>query len=103
MLALGALGWPFFRFVQRIPEGDDYLQVLAVDEDLRGSGVGSLLIGHVERRALAAGARRLSLDVALGNQGARRLYVRRGLVEEAVSPSLYLSSGARVIRMVKDP
>jgi ribosomal protein S18 acetylase RimI-like enzyme len=90
-----------FRFIDTIPDGDYYLQAIAVDENARGRGVGTSLFDRVEHRARAAGCERLTLDVAIENEGARRLYERLGLRIAATSPRSYLGPESRVHRMVK--
>ena len=51
---------------------------LAVASDMRGRGIGTKLIGHVERYAREQGYRILSLDVVDTNTGALRLYQKLG-------------------------
>ena len=51
--------------------------------------------------AATAGARRLALDVAVGNDGAKRLYERRGMTIDATSPPIPLMGGTAVHRMTK--
>jgi ribosomal protein S18 acetylase RimI-like enzyme len=78
---------PLWRILDTVPEGDFYLQGIAVEPELRGAGIGSLLMDDIERRARASGSARLSLDVAAKNKGARKLYARRGMVESSEWPS----------------
>lgn len=99
LVAVAAVLWPVLRFMDRLPEGDHYLQAVAVDEARRGHGVGSRLIDEVMARARERGDVRLVLDVAVDNPGARRLYERLGMTVEATSPPALLP-GARVHRMV---
>jgi ribosomal protein S18 acetylase RimI-like enzyme len=87
-------------FMDRVPEGDWYLQAVAVDQAHRGAGIGSLLLDHAEATAETAGAERLALDVDVDNDGARRLYERRGMAVDAPSPSIPLL-GTAVYRMTK--
>jgi len=75
-------------FLGTYADGDFYVQGFAVDEGLRGRGIGSELMDAMERRARAAGSKRLILNVAAKNQGARRFYSRRGLAVEAGWPKL---------------
>ena len=77
---------PLMRIIDTIADGDYYLLSIAVDERLRGQGVGSLLIDHIEERAVTSGSARLSLDVSAGNESARRLYERRGMTMESEWP-----------------
>ena len=78
---------PLWRVLETVPEDEFYLQAIAVDPELRGSGVGSLLLDDVIERGRASGSARLTLDVASGNDGARRLYARRGFTEVSEWPS----------------
>jgi ribosomal protein S18 acetylase RimI-like enzyme len=101
MAVFTVLGQPLLRFIERVPEGDFYLQAVAVDDDQRGHGIGSLLIDHAEAQAKRSGCRRLALDVAAKNDGARRLYERRGMVVKAESPHPPFMPRMRALRMVK--
>ena len=79
--------WPLFRILDTVSEGDFYLLGLAVEPNMRGAGIGSLLMADTEDRARRAGSSRLCLDVAAKNEGARRLYERRGMVETSRWPA----------------
>ncbi len=96
-----AIGRSLFQFIETVPDGDYYLQAVAVDETQRGSGVGSMLIDHCALGAIAAGSTRLALDVVETNDAARRLYERRGMQLEATSPRVLFLPGTRAHRMVK--
>lgn len=101
MIPVWVLGRALFSFIDTVPDGDYYLAGMAVDEDHRGSGIGSMLLDEVEIRAAKSGCRRLALDVAADNDGARRLYERRGMTVDSLSPSMFLMPDKRVYRMVK--
>ena len=101
MGALAILGFTLLRFLDTLDPGDCYLQAIAVDEASRGGGIGSELMDHVEDEARAKGCAQLSLDVALENEAARRLYRRRGLEELRTSPSVLFMPETRVVRMAK--
>ena len=92
---------PLFRILTSIPDGDFYLLAMAVDKQMRGRGVGSTLMDHVEERARRNGSRRLCLDVAVKNAGARRLYEHRGMSVEARWPKLRLLPPL-FVRMAKE-
>lgn len=77
---------PLWRILETVAEGDFYLQGIAVVPNLRGAGIGSLLMKDIEDRASASGSARLCLDVAAKNKGARKLYARRGMVESSEWP-----------------
>ena len=59
-----------------------YISWLAVAEGNRGMGAGSALMAWVENLAAERNANRITLGVAKGNP-AKRLYERRGYVQEA--------------------
>ena len=75
-------------FLGTYVDGDFYIQGFAVDEDLRGLGIGSALMDAMEQRARTSGSRRLILNVGARNEDARRLYDRRGMTIEAGWPKL---------------
>lgn len=58
-------------------------------------------INVVEDRAHQSGAARLALDVSISNDGAHKLYERRGMRVESESPKLFFSPQTRFFRMVK--
>ena len=62
--------------------GDRYGEVwtVFVTEHARGGGVGSALLDAVDAELASRGIRDLMIGVMEGNDGARRLYERRGLV-----------------------
>lgn len=100
MMAVVTLCAPLLRFLGNHADGDFYLQSIAVDKECRGEGVGSALIDAIEGRARACGAIRLSLDVSAKNEGARRLYERRGLTVESTWPKLFFLPQI-IVRMMK--
>jgi ribosomal protein S18 acetylase RimI-like enzyme len=75
-------------FLGTYAERDFYVQGVAVDEELRGRGIGSALMDAMEQRARAGGSRRLILNVGAKNDGALRFYRRRGFIAEAGWPKL---------------
>ncbi len=81
---------PLIRILETIEEGDFYIVTMIVDGDLRGQGVGTEVLLHMGQRAREAEAARISLDVASGNKGARRLYERKGWIVESKWPNLPL-------------
>lgn len=92
---------PLWRFLDTIRDGEFYLQAIAVESQVRGQGVGSTLIDSIEARAVANGSARLSLDVAAKNEGARRLYERRGMMVESQWPKRLKIPRFRILRMTK--
>jgi ribosomal protein S18 acetylase RimI-like enzyme len=92
---------PLLRILTSIPDDGFYLLAVAVDDEARGRGVGSCLMDFVEERARHNGSGRLCLDVAVKNEGARRLYERRGMSAEARWPKLRLMPPL-FVRMTKE-
>ena len=58
-----------------------YLSKLYIFREFRGRGTGSKVIDAVEAEARSMGAARIHLDVNYRNEGAIRLYRRKGFVE----------------------
>ena len=71
------------RILDTIPGDDSNFQAIATARELRGQGDGSALIDAIEDRARVSGSTRLSLHVSAKNQGARKLYERRGMAVES--------------------
>ncbi len=92
---------PLMRILDSIADGDFYLQAIAVDKELHGDGVGSVLMDCFEERARASGSTRLSLDVSAKNEGARRFYERRGMTVASQWPKRLPIPGLRFYRMTK--
>ena len=88
--------------IASVPSDDYYIRALAVDPDQRGHGIGTLLLNVLTEAARASGCQRLALDVAATNKGARRLYERIGLVQEAESARFFDLPNTNVLRMVSD-
>ncbi len=54
----------FAPIIDSIADGDFYVHAIAVDKELRGEGVGSVLMDSVEERPRTSRSTRLSLDVS---------------------------------------
>ena len=63
----------------RMAHGDFHIGSLAVTPEFRGSGVGTILIGHAEGCARQCGAKGLSLEVSRVNQAAIDRYRLLGI------------------------
>jgi GNAT superfamily N-acetyltransferase len=57
-----------------------YVDDLVTDEARRSKGVGRALLGHLERKARAAGFDNLTLDSGTQRQQAHKFYFREGMV-----------------------
>ena len=101
MRAVRVLCAPLLRILTSIPNDCFYLLAVAVDDEAQGRGVGSCLMDFVEERARHNESGRLCLDVAFKNEGARRLYERRGMSTEARWPKLRLMPPL-FVRMTKE-
>ncbi len=73
----GPLGYALAAVVPQTPIRG-HLYDLFVRRDARGRGVGRALIAAVAQQFKQRGVSHLSLDVAVGNESARRLYERLG-------------------------
>ncbi len=84
------------------PESDTefYVWLLAVSEEYRRHGVGSLLMDHLEKCAREAGSTHFSLDTDPKNERARNFYEHRGMSVESGWPTLPLVP-RMVVRMSK--
>lgn len=92
---------PIMRIIDSIAHGDFYVQAIAVDTELRGDGVGSILMDASEERAHASGSTRLSLDVSAKNKEARRFYEHRGMRVESQWPKRLALPALKLYRMTK--
>jgi len=92
---------PIMRIIDSIADGDFYVQAIAVDTELRGNGVGSVLMDSSEDRARTSGSTRLSLDVSAKNKGARRFYEHRGMNVESQWPKRLAIPVLKFNRMTK--
>jgi ribosomal protein S18 acetylase RimI-like enzyme len=92
---------PLMRIIDSIADGDFYVHAIAVDTELRGDGVGSVLMDAVEKEARASGSTRLSLDVSAKNEGAIRFYERRGMTVESQWPKRLPIPVLKFYRMTK--
>ena len=91
-----------YSFMDVHEDGDSYLQAIAVGPEHRGKGVGRILIDAVGDRAVAAGSRRLTLDVDVTNHGAIALYRRMGWeIMRSSRPLPRGLGGTSVHRMVR--
>lgn len=92
---------PMRRIIDSIPDSDFYVLAIAIDKELRGDGVGSVLMEFVEEQARASRSTRLSLDVSARNEGACRFYKRRGMSVESQWPTRFAIPGLTFYRMTK--
>ena len=93
---------PLMRIIDSMADRDFYLQAIAVDKQLRGDGLGALLMDSLEQQARESGAKRLSLDVSAGNEGGIRFYERRGMTIESQWPKRLKIPALKFYRMIEE-
>ncbi|QHT63021.1 ribosomal protein S18-alanine N-acetyltransferase [Paenibacillus lycopersici] len=62
---------------------------VAVREGYRGQGLGERLMTELQRTALLFGARRMTLEVRVSNEVAKRLYAKLGFEPSGIRPGYY--------------
>lgn len=65
---------------------EGYISSVVVDSAARGRGIGAAMMGQIEDEARHSGARAALLRVVVGNDTARRLYVRLGYESVSRTP-----------------
>ncbi len=78
-------------------EGDAHITTLAVDPTARRYRVGTRLMVELVDRALASGAKHLTLEVRVSNSAARRLYERFGFAPVGLRKNYYRDEDALVM------
>jgi ribosomal protein S18 acetylase RimI-like enzyme len=101
MRIVNLLSAPLLSFLNSIEDDEYYIQAIAVNKELRGKGLGSILMDSIEKQAYSSGASRLSLDVSANNCSARELYEHRGFNIEARWPKRLPISSMKLYRMTK--
>ena len=87
--------------IMKYSETEAHLLLLAVRPASARRGVGSALVGWLERSARVAGIGRISLEARFGNTAARTFYARLGYAQAQLLPGYYGGREASV-RMAKD-
>jgi ribosomal-protein-alanine N-acetyltransferase len=85
----------------RILGADAHITNIAIIPDYQGKGIGSFLIGEMERYARKNKCDRLTLEVRLGNRDAQRLYRTLGFVSQAIKTAYYTEGNEDALDMVK--
>lgn len=96
------LGYVRLQDKYPFPEGAGVLSIngLAVANQARGRGIGSILMDAVTDEATRRGARKITLHVHGTNTVARRLYERHGYSVEGTHPREFLIEGQYVDSLV---
>ncbi|MGQ0664949.1 MAG: GNAT family N-acetyltransferase [Pseudomonadota bacterium] len=79
--------------IARVAAREAELLSLGVAPRFRRRGGGTCLLAEVLKRAVTAGARRVFLEVAADNVGARALYAAQGFAEVGRRPDYYRRAG----------
>jgi ribosomal-protein-alanine N-acetyltransferase len=85
----------------RLPPQRGHLLNIAVDENWRGKGIGSILLEEVDKYVLERAAKDLFLEVQTTNTDARRFYKKRGFKETGKVLRDYYPDGGDAILMKK--
>ncbi len=93
---------PLMRIIDTVKDGDFYLQAITVEGDIRGQGIGSILLDLAEIKALEKGAKRIALDVSKNNMKAFQLYERHGYAVESSWPKYFRIPTFMLFRMTKE-
>jgi [ribosomal protein S18]-alanine N-acetyltransferase len=79
--------------------GQADVQTIAVRPERQGQGIGAALLHNLLVTAKTRGCRDVFLDVRVGNDQARRLYLRTGFTDIGLRRGYYQPSGADAIVM----
>jgi ribosomal-protein-alanine N-acetyltransferase len=77
-----------------------YIVTIDVREGYRRCGVGSLLLGEVERKLRSSGVREIALETAANNPAAIAFWKKRGYVRSGVRKGYY-PGGIDALTMIK--
>jgi len=88
--------------IMEYAEESAHLVLFAVREDARRRGVGSTLLGWLEKVALIAGVARLNVEARASNATARAFYRSHGYSETDIVPNMYCGGedGVRLQKVV---
>lgn len=78
-----------------IAAGESHVLNLCVDQAFRGLGYGERLLDEMIERSRDADARAIFLEVRPSNEGALRLYRKKGFFKIANRPAYYQARGGR--------
>lgn len=79
---------------------EGHLLAIAVDQQFRGSGIGSALLRNVRQELTRSGAMRLKLEVRAEDQATQAFYTRHGFTPEGLEAHVY-SDGGDAVRMAR--
>lgn len=82
--------------------GEGHITNVAVHPDFRKRGIGQRLLEAAELIAVARAHRRMTLEVRVSNEGAKRLYQRLGYVAAGIRRGYYRDNNEDAIVMWKE-
>ena len=85
-----------------IMAGEVQIHKIAVREDIRKSGIASLIMAEMLRLSREEGALLCTLEVGQANENAKKLYEKFGFVVTAVRKNYYRESGDDALTMCLD-
>ena len=83
-------------------DDEAHVNNIAVDPDVAGPALGTVLLYDLVRTALARGAAHLTLEVRVGNEPALALYRRFGMAPVGVRPNYYPGRRDALVMWVRD-
>ncbi|HZQ28298.1 MAG TPA: ribosomal protein S18-alanine N-acetyltransferase [Acidimicrobiales bacterium] len=81
---------------------DAHVTTIAVDPDWHRSGIGSRLLLHMARQAVARGAAHLTLEVRVSNRPAQELYRKFGFRPAGIRKNYYVETNEDALVMWAD-
>jgi ribosomal-protein-alanine N-acetyltransferase len=78
---------------------DGHITTIAVDPQWHRNKVGTRLLVHLARRTIAAGAKNLTLEVRVSNEGAQAMYRQFGFAPAGVRKGYYVETNEDAIVM----
>jgi ribosomal-protein-alanine N-acetyltransferase len=85
---------------QKIPVAVEILAI-AVEPSMQGMGIGQMLLREIEKKATAAGEKRICLHTAVGNTAAQQLFAKNSYRPVEMKPHFY-PRGQDALLMLKE-
>ncbi|OEH85256.1 ribosomal-protein-alanine N-acetyltransferase [Desulfuribacillus stibiiarsenatis] len=76
-----------------------HITTIAVKPEYQGQGLGCLLLETIMKECKAMGVQRMTLEVRVSNQAARKMYIKYGFVENGIRKKYYSDNGEDAIIM----
>jgi ribosomal-protein-alanine N-acetyltransferase len=85
---------------QKVPVTAEILAI-AVEPSMQGMGIGQMLLREIEKKATAAGEKRIYLHTAVGNIAAQQLFTKNSYRPTEMKPHFY-PRGQHALLMLKE-